>query len=154
VAPLASLAAPTIVEPVAATSSDRLGPLELEPFVEMDDDFEPVPPTLSDWLGPLKLEPLVEMDDEFAQIVAEPRLPRRSRLVDSIPPTTGGGLGAVNISALQAAMTSIRASNTATITMTTREIAAPAVSVDAPVANEKVPGSPAERRRWVARRQL
>jgi hypothetical protein len=152
VSPTEVIAPPKIVEPVAATLTDWLGPLELEPLVELDDDVEPVAANLSDWLGPLELEPLVEMDVDVALVVAEPRLPRRSRFAESIALTTEGGLGEVNISALQAAMTSIRSSNTATAIMTTRETVAPAVSRDAAVATDQVPGSPAERRRWVARR--
>jgi hypothetical protein len=36
--------------------------------------------------------------------------------------------------------------------MMNRETAPPVVAADAEVAGEKVPGSPAERRRWMARR--
>jgi hypothetical protein len=128
----------TVVEPVASSLSDWLGPIKFEPLVELDVDFD--------------LEPLLERDDVIAPAVREARLPRRSRFDESIPLATEHGLGEVNISALQAAMTSIRASNSATATLTTRETATPAVSPDAEVANEKVPGSPAERRLWVARR--
>jgi hypothetical protein len=128
----------------------------LAPESPFEDDPEPmiaeaVAATLSDWLGAVRLEPLVELDDDSKPAAHETRLPRRSRFDESIPLITDAGLGEVNISALQVAMTHIRATSTATLVG--RETAAPAVSADAAVATETVLGSPAERRRWMARRQ-
>jgi hypothetical protein len=127
----------------------------LTPESPYDADPEPmiaeaVAATLSDWLGPVRLEPLVEMDDREPAAYAG-RLPRRARFDESIPLTADAGLGEVNISALRVAMTNIRATSTATLVG--RETVAPAVSADAAVATETVLGSPAERRRWMARRQ-
>jgi hypothetical protein len=133
------------VGPSPAASPETLHEIDPEPMIA-----KAVAATLSDWLGPVRLEPLVEQDDEH-EPAAEHRLPRRSRFDESIPPSSDAGLGEVNISALQVAMTHIRASNTATLVG--RETVAPAVSADAAVATEAVPGSPAERRRFMARRQ-
>ena len=128
----------------------------VSPEVSREIDSEPlitkaVAATLSDWLGPVRLEPLVEMDDVRGPAAYSGRLPRRARFDESIALTTDAGLGEVNISALQVAMTNIRATSTATLVG--RETVAPAVSADAAVATETVLGSPAERRRWMARRQ-
>jgi hypothetical protein len=151
---LPMLVAPTAVEaPLLfdlAAVLDDMPPVAVEVVAPEAPTFaEAVGSTLTDWLRPVEFEPLVSYDDDPEPVVREVRLPRRSRFDEPIP-LPDAGLGEVNISALQSALTHMRASSTATLTA--RETAAPAVRADAPVANEKVPGSPAERRRWMARR--
>jgi hypothetical protein len=124
-------------------------PVEVAPFAE-------VASTLSEWLGPVECEPLVVFDEGPPAVVDAARLPRRSRSGDAKPtavrPDLGeAGLSAADLSVLQTAITNIRASSVATLAA--REVAPPVVSADTEVAGEHVPGSPAERRRWVARRQ-
>ncbi|MDQ1424559.1 MAG: hypothetical protein QOD72_2057 [Acidimicrobiaceae bacterium] len=143
--------APAAADPVPVLTVAAVLAVAAVAAIERVVPAEPVAATLSDWLGPVKLEPLVERDDHEPAF-EERRLPRRSRFDEPVPLIAEAGLGEVNISALQAAMTNIRASNRTTVMLTARETAAPAVPVDAPVATDAVLGSPAERRRWLARR--
>jgi hypothetical protein len=162
------------VDEVRVETLESLEPIEVEvdvepvqlEVVEIDavategpaDELETVFTTMLDWLGPVELEPLVDFDDDYRlPVVAIPRLPRRSRHDEPVPATVSAnldnsGMGSVDISVLQTALTNIRASSTTTATMTNRETAPPVVPADAEVAGEKVLGSPAERRRWMARR--